>query len=310
MRLRERKPLEGPAGEQRRDLHIEARAASVWVDFARLSQRGVSSLKGAAVLSLACHLGTKQGGVASAIGEDSELEMTFQVIQPLAEGLRSGGEVIYSVYCNQSVSKSGFKPRTWVSQEVPLHTRISMSLHSLPCRRPFRCPLSLQLGQVPLLAAAGGADATHSRWGRYPWELASVYSPGRLCCRKPYSPGSPRICSGLPRRPHSLQRTGPLVPSSLPLSVSPSVLVTPLRWSPSLQGALPQQLHYSPSLGPGLGITCSAARQPCLISLCNPSSRSDSLEALLTQGDSLSGHLPVLNLRQSCPPARLAALGM
>lgn len=116
VRLRERKPLEGPAGEQRRDLHIEARAASVWVDFARLSQRGVSSLKGAAVLSLACHLGTKQGGVASAIGEDSELEMTFQVIQPLAEGLRSGGEVIYSVYCNQSVSKSGFKPRTWVSQ--------------------------------------------------------------------------------------------------------------------------------------------------------------------------------------------------
>lgn len=273
----------------------------MWVDFAHLSQRGVSSLKGAAVLSLACHLGTKQGGVASAIREDSELEMTCQVIQPLAEGLRSGSDVIYSVSCNQSVSKSRLKPRTWVSQEVPLCTCISMNPHSLPCRRPFHCPLSLQLGQVPLLAEAGGTDATRSRWGCCPWELASISSPGHLCCRKPYSPGPPRICSGLPPRPHSLQRTGPLVPSGLPLSASPSVLVTPLRWSPSPQGALPQQLHYSPSLGPGLGIICSAARQPCLISLCNPSSHSDSLDALLTQGDSLSGHFPVLNLRPSCP---------
>lgn len=214
-------------------------AASVWVDFARLSQRGVSSLKGAAVLSLACHLGTKQGGVASAIGEDSELEMTFQVIQPLAEGLRSGGEVIYSVYCNESVSKSGFKPRTWISQKVPLHTRISMSLHSLPCRRPFRCPLSLQLGQVPLLAAAGGADATHSRWGRYPWELASVYAACAVGNPIPLGPpGSAQGCPAGPTHSSALARWFPPAFPSLSL---------PRSWSRLSAGLLPSRAPFPSS---------------------------------------------------------------
>lgn len=65
--------------------------------------------EGSASYPLAYYLGTN----IAIRGGDSELEMTFQIIQLLDEGPRfRGGEIICSVSCSQSVPKLRSNPRT------------------------------------------------------------------------------------------------------------------------------------------------------------------------------------------------------
>lgn len=69
--------------------------------------------EGSASYPLACYLGTNIAIGGCGGSGDSELEMTFQIIQLLDEGPRfRGGEIICSVSRNQSVPKLRSNPRS------------------------------------------------------------------------------------------------------------------------------------------------------------------------------------------------------